>query len=88
MIPVRWPPPPPVVWCDVAWHGVVVASPSVWSGAGSAWGGYPRPPKCWGSGFLAVVPHCVFGSALGVWYSHPYGDNDDDDGDDDHHQHH
>ena len=47
-----------------------------------------------GSGFLAVVPPCVFGSALGVWYTHPYDDNDDndddgdDDGDDDHHHHH
>ena len=40
-----------------------------------------------GSGFLAVVPPCVFGSALGVWYTHPYDDNDDD-GDDDHHHHH
>ena len=59
----------------------------VWSGGGSAWGGFP-PPRLWhgvGSGFLAVVPPCVFGSALGVWYTHPYDDND---GDDDHHHHH
>ena len=40
-----------------------------------------------GSGFLVVVTPCVFGSALGVWYTHPY-DDDNDDGDDDHHLHH
>ena len=50
----------------------------------------PTPPPLWhgvGSGFLAVVTPCIFGSALGVWYTHRYDDNDDD-GDDDHHLHH
>ena len=41
-----------------------------------------------GSGFLAVVPLCVFRSAVGVWYILiTYDDDDDDDGDDDHHHH-
>ena len=57
---------------------------------GSAWGGSP-PPPLWhgvGSGFLAEVPPCAFGSALGVWYTHSYGDNDDDGDDDNHHHNH
>ena len=89
MIPVRPSPngsPLPVVW----W--VASPLPVVWCGpgGGSAWGGFP-PPRLWhgvGLGFLAVVPPCVFGSALGVWYTHPYDDNDDDGGDDHHHHHH
>ena len=58
--------------------------PVMWCGGGSAWGGSTPPPV--GSGFLAVVPPCILRSALGAWYTHPYGDNDDD-GDDDHHHH-
>ena len=73
----RHPPPPPPI------GGVV------WSGGGSSCCGSP-PPPVWhdvGSGFLAVVTPCVFGSALGVWETHPYDDNDDDGGDG-HHLHH
>ena len=71
---------------------LVPAPLPLWCGGlvrgGSAWGGFP-PPRLWhgvGSGFLAVVPPAFFGSALGVWYTHPYDDNDDDDGGDDDHQ--
>ena len=77
-VPQWFPPPCGVVGCFPPPCGVV------WSGGGSAWGGFP-PPRLWhgvGSGCLAVVPPCVFGSAWGVWYTHPYDDNDDDDGDD------
>ena len=76
------PPPPngsplPVVWCGVVRGWVCLG----WFDRSPLWHGV-------GSGFLAVVPPCVFGSALGVWYTHPDDDNDVDDGDDDHHHHH
>ena len=53
----------------------------VWCALGVGLFGVVPPSHLWhgvGSGFLAVVHPCVFGSALGVWYTHPYDDNDDD----------
>ena len=63
----------------------------------------PLPPPDPGVGLLGVVslllacgmvwvrvflPPYVFGSALGVWYTHPYDNNNDDDGGDDDNYHH
>ena len=57
-LPPQWfPPPCGVVGCFPPPCGVV------WSGGGSAWGGFP-PPRLWhgvGSGFLAVVPPAFLG---------------------------
>ena len=70
-------PPPP--------RPLIVVSCGVVVGRSACCGSHP--PPLWhgvGSGFLVVATPCVFGSALGVWYTHPY-DDDNDDGDDDHH---
>ena len=78
------------MWCGVVWWCIASPLPVVWCALGVGLFGVVPPSHLWhgvGSGFLAVVHPCVFGSALGVWYTHPYDDNDDD-GDDDHHHHH
>ena len=76
MIPVRPSPQPPLrggflppsLWCGGirGWVCLLWFPPSpLWHGVG-------------GSGFLVVVTPCVFGSALGSWYTHPYDDDNDD----------
>ena len=82
--PPMVPPPPP---CGVVWCGGGFLPPSLWCGGVRVCLLWFPPSPLWhgvGSGFLVVVTPCVFGSALGVWYTRPY----DDDGDDDHHLHH
>ena len=65
----------------------------VGSGRGSAWGGSPLPPPSPPCGmvrvrvFLRWFP-LFFKSALGVWYTYPYDDNDENSDDDHHHHHH
>ena len=55
-----------MVWWDPGWVCLLWFPPSpLWHGVG-------------GSGFLVVVTPCVFGSALGSWYTHPYDDDNDD----------
>ena len=73
--------PTPFLWCGVVWCAVVVASFGVVGSAGGSACCGSHPPPLWhgvGSGCLVVVTPCVFGSALCVWYTHPYDDDNDD----------
>ena len=97
MIPVRptqwFPLPTPSLWCGVVVGCFPPPRGVVGSGRGSAWGGSPRPPPSPPCGmvrvrvFLRWFP-LFFKSALGVWYTHPYDDNDENSDDDHHHHHH